>query len=338
MAESAAYARRTTKGGCAATTIPAGLNAGATTATLADGSTWAGGVVNGNTRVMLNRAGATPEEAEVSAISGNDITFSARGLQGTSDTTHAAGVSIEVIHSPRDFDEANYWVAKLGAATAAAGDLMYADGDNSLARLAKGTARQQLAMNAAATAPEWVASIQSLLTATGDIVYASAANTPARLAAGTSGYVLTSGGAGVAPSWAAAASGWGTPVVASVATSQTTTSDVFTDLATVGPAVTVTIPASGKALIILSARVSNTGGAAGYGAIASVSGAGLAADVAQLSMYAGTTAATDAPTMSYVFYATGLTPGSQTYTMKYRRDNGGTATFVNRQLTVIPIS
>ncbi len=38
-----------------------------------------------------------------------------------------------------------------------AGDILYATGATTLAKLAKGTAAQQLAMNAGATAPEWVA-------------------------------------------------------------------------------------------------------------------------------------------------------------------------------------
>ena len=37
-----------------------------------------------------------------------------------------------------------------------AGDLLYATGSTTLAKLAKGTAAQKLAMNAGATAPEWV--------------------------------------------------------------------------------------------------------------------------------------------------------------------------------------
>ena len=82
----------------------------------------------------------------------------------------------------------------------AAGDLIYGTADNTPAKLAKGTARQQLAMNPNATAPEWVASLQSLMTASGDIVYGSGANTPAKLAKGTDGQVLTL--ASGLPSWA----------------------------------------------------------------------------------------------------------------------------------------
>ena len=88
-----------------------------------------------------------------------------------------------------------------------AGDTVYATAANTLARLAKGTSRQQLSMNSGATAPEWVASPASLLTTTGDILYASGANTPARLAAGADGLVLTGTGAGSLPAWEAVSAG-----------------------------------------------------------------------------------------------------------------------------------
>ena len=64
-----------------------------------------------------------------------------------------------------------------------AGDILYATGAGVFSRLAIGTARQQLATNSGATAPEWVASLQSLMTTTGDTLEASAANTPARIPA-----------------------------------------------------------------------------------------------------------------------------------------------------------
>jgi len=49
-------------------------------------------------------------------------------------------------------------VAKGGTALSSfvAGDILYATGTTTLAKLAKGTAAQQLAMNAGATAPEWI--------------------------------------------------------------------------------------------------------------------------------------------------------------------------------------
>ncbi|MDA1095440.1 MAG: hypothetical protein O3A25_19590 [Acidobacteria bacterium] len=83
------------------------------------------------------------------------------------------------------------------------GDMVYATAANTLARLAKGTAYQELAMNAGATAPSWQASPTSVLTTTGDLLYASGSNTLARLAGTTAGYILTAGGASTAPAYAA---------------------------------------------------------------------------------------------------------------------------------------
>jgi hypothetical protein len=100
-----------------------------------------------------------------------------------------------------DLITAAYWNQMVGpsgniAATGpgvvtTAGDLVYATGGNTLARLAKGTARQNLTMNSGATAPEWTASPASTLTAKADILSATAANTPARLAVGANDTVLT---------------------------------------------------------------------------------------------------------------------------------------------------
>jgi len=83
-------------------------------------------------------------------------------------------------------------IMETGAAkVTTAGDMFYASGANAIARLAKGTARQTLAMNAGATAPEWQNSPQSLMTAKGDLIGASAAYTLARLAVGANDTVLT---------------------------------------------------------------------------------------------------------------------------------------------------
>jgi len=83
------------------------------------------------------------------------------------------------------------------------GDMVYASSAKTLARLAKGTARQILAMNSGATAPEWIASLQSILTAAGDIIYASSANTPAKLAKGTARQQLAMNSGETAPEWVA---------------------------------------------------------------------------------------------------------------------------------------
>lgn len=65
------------------------------------------------------------------------------------------------------------------------GDILVASGPNAPARVAIGTARQNLQVNSGATGLQYASSLQSLMTAQGDIVQASSANTPARLAIGT---------------------------------------------------------------------------------------------------------------------------------------------------------
>ena len=96
------------------------------------------------------------------------------------------------------------------------GDMIYASSASTPARLAIGTARQQLATNAGATAPEWVSSMQSLMTTTGDTLHASSANTPARLAIGAAGAIsmVASG----LPSWLAIGTARQVPTVNAGAT------------------------------------------------------------------------------------------------------------------------
>ena len=92
-----------------------------------------------------------------------------------------------------------------GLASFTTGDILYATGSTTLAKLGKGTGLQGLQTNSGATAPEWANSPQSLMTAAGDIIYASGANTLAKLAKGSDDDVLTL--ASGVPSWAASAGG-----------------------------------------------------------------------------------------------------------------------------------
>jgi hypothetical protein len=120
-----------------------------------------------------------------------------------------------VDYSTGQLISASIWNNYLGAAgnidltapgvVTTAGDTTYATGDNTLSRLAKGTARQTLAMNSGATAPEWAASSRSVLTTVGDVMYASGTNTPARLAKGTARQNLTINSGATAPEWTASA-------------------------------------------------------------------------------------------------------------------------------------
>lgn len=121
---------------------------------------------------------------------------------------------------------------------------------------------------------------------------------------------------------------------ASIATSETTTSSSFTDLATTGPAVTVTTGT--QALVIVTCQVNNSTtnfSVAGY----AVSGASTVAADDDRSLVQDSTAGNfEDVRASAVNYQSGLTAGSNTFTMKYRV-GGGTGAFQRRHLIVIPL-
>jgi hypothetical protein len=122
---------------------------------------------------------------------------------------------------------------------------------------------------------------------------------------------------------------------ATVATSEGTTSSAFTDLATAGPAATVTIGANGMALVILYASLtaSTSGDASRMGYAVSGATTVAAGDSTAILFQSGT----DLFRGSAVFLHTGLTPGSNVFTAKYRRGTAGTATFADRKIAVIPL-
>lgn len=125
---------------------------------------------------------------------------------------------------------------------------------------------------------------------------------------------------------------------AQLTASQTTTSATFVDLATVGPAVTVNIGASGAALVGMQAFLYNqsTNCQALMGvAVSGATSIGAGAN----NYYVGSQQAgalTAVQIASSVFPVTGLVPGSNTFTAKYCQSNGGTALFLNRIIWVIP--
>lgn len=124
---------------------------------------------------------------------------------------------------------------------------------------------------------------------------------------------------------------------ASVDTLETTSSASFTDLATPGPAVTVTIGANGLCLLIVTGAVSNNtaGDYAVMGWAASGANTISATSNDALSIQGGST--TNELTSSWVKLLTGLTAGSTTFTAKYERITGGTATFRFRRIQAVPL-
>lgn len=123
-----------------------------------------------------------------------------------------------------------------------------------------------------------------------------------------------------------------------VSTAQTTVSTSYVDLATVGPNVTVTVPASGKVYIGISVHIANSVSGNSSLVALDISGANTVA-AADDSRYCLPMQASGNSygQKGFGVIVTGLTPGSTTFTAKYRV-SAGTGTFRQRQLTVIPIA
>jgi hypothetical protein len=165
-------------------------------------------------------------------------------------------------------------------------------------------------------------------TTLGDIEYRSAtANTNTRLAIGTDGQVLTV--ASGVPSWAATGSPSFNTGVNFVATVQGTSSSTYTNLATVQ---STTVTTGTKALVIISATYESGFASRGAQISYDVSGATTLA-AADARSAASDSAVLDGMTFGSVL--TGLTAGSNTFTMKFRSPTAQSVNFLNRTISVI---
>lgn len=122
------------------------------------------------------------------------------------------------------------------------------------------------------------------------------------------------------------------PTDATVNTGETTSSTTYTDLATPGPTVSVTIGSTGKALVAIYASLANTTNnyaLAGY----AVSGGATVAAADLAALQHGSSIAIRA---GATLLHTGLTAQqSHTFTMKYRKDAGaGVSDFTGRRIMV----
>lgn len=208
--------------------------------------------------------------------------------------------------------------------------------DTSLADLKGGTTGQVLKKNTDADMDfVWSADAAGMtnpMTTTGDTIYSSSGSTPARLEIGTTGQILTV--AGGVPTWATAAAAVPNNASALTTGSQTTTSGSFTGLTT---ATAVTVTTGTKALVIITTEMSISVNSEQMWASWAVSGATTIAASNNYSVFTETPSTGTLPrvnTFTRGYIQTGLTAGSNTFTMQYKV-GGGTGVFGNRSISVV---
>lgn len=121
-----------------------------------------------------------------------------------------------------------------------------------------------------------------------------------------------------------------TPVAATVNTAQTTVSTTYADLTTVGPSVTLTVPASGAVMVTLTAAVTPTNNNSAFVGLA-IDGTVPANDNQALAM-------TSTFGQSTATYRVTTTAGSHTFKAVYRVTGGAAATFAARNIVVTPLA
>lgn len=125
----------------------------------------------------------------------------------------------------------------------------------------------------------------------------------------------------------------GGTAAAEITTTQTTTTTAYVDLATIGPAVTVTTGANALVLLTSDSSITVGGDVAAMGC--AVSGATtIAAPAGTNSIYISQTSQIQTTCATFI---ASLTPGSNTFTAKYGIIGGGTGSWSNRTITVIPL-
>lgn len=123
------------------------------------------------------------------------------------------------------------------------------------------------------------------------------------------------------------------PSTAQVATTETTTSLTYTDLATLGPQVTVTT--GRKALVWIMAGMRHSSTQETSASITVTGATSISPSDNWRVLQSGVTLGNDNRFGICHFFNT-LNPGSNVFTMQYKT-NSGTATFFNRDMIVVPL-
>ena len=104
-----AKTRRVYSGNATPATVPAGLAAAATSCTVSAATGWPG---SGPFYAVISPGTSSEEKVLVGSISGTTLSSLTRGVDGTSDTTHAPGAAIYPVFTAVDADEANELTSK----------------------------------------------------------------------------------------------------------------------------------------------------------------------------------------------------------------------------------
>ena len=175
--------------------------------------------------------------------------------------------------------------------------------------------------------------VNTVIDAKGDLLVGTAADTVDRLAVGTNGQVLTADSSTATGLKFATPAGGVTSASVNVDAVEATSSTSYTDLNTVQ---SVTLTTGTKAVVFLSAEIQNAAITNSFVSVA-ISGSTTTSATDAFSVY-GRLPATNVPWRigAHRFFS-GLTAGSNTFTMKFKSSGGNTANFGLRTITVIDL-